>query len=766
MSQSEVLGVHLPELPKLDQEDVKAVRSFLPGKLLGRTAALLSLALLVLGFAGLVDQGLQRLLAVDLSAQPWLRFGLLLGLPLLAVSSQLAVEWRAEHGRRVLQKLAVQPGAEQSGYFRIGPYLNAAEDRVRFDRADRAHEKVLAWIERSAGVPLYLTGDSGSGKSSLLNAFVLPTLRERGWTVVEARAWQDPETALREALAQLPGPRRPRQGESPDLRALIDGVARRAGSGVLLVLDQFEEFVILGKQEQQQKFAALLGDLRATPIQGLCLLLVLRSDYQTFLDDMGLPPLRYGENFYQVGRFTIAAATGFMARSGLELQPDAVDRLVTSAAELDETPGLVRPITLNVIGYVLATGKPVASTLDAGQLVRRYIELTVGQPVIRDFAPRVLEHLVTEQGTKRPRSEQELACSTNFRRGEVRAVLNGLSAAALARPLDPAQGVWELSHDFVARAVGRYLGRRRHTLSRRTISYAAPALLATGTLLGFGMIAWNQLSLYQLRYELSELGFAITPGNRGPVASTSSQFKIEHLAEAGPLLARFSALRALDLESKGVEGLDPLQNLTGLQWLNLTGNFLVYNLDPIESLTALQVLGLGNTGVESLEPLKHLTVLQWLDLGGTKVGNLEPLRGLTALQTLRLNATKVENLEPLKGLTALQGLDLYATKVENLEPLRGLTALLTLNLGGTEIENLEPLKGLTALQTLDLSYTKIESLEPLIGLPALQLLYLSDSVSEVERVRLNHLRQDQGLQPVGIMPGLPPPLIPGPGRPR
>ena len=308
MSQTEALGIHIPELPKIDPEDVKAVRGFLPGKLLGRTAAMLSLALVVLVLLDLVDQRLQRLLGVDLSTRPWL--GLLLGFLLLAVASQLAVEWRAKRSRRVLQKLAVQPGAEQSGYFRIGPYLNTTEDRLRFDRADRAHEKVLAWIERSASVPLYLTGDSGSGKSSLLNAFVLPTLRERGWTVVEARAWQDPETALREALVQLPVPRRSRRAENPDFRALIEGAARRAGAGLLLVLDQFEEFVSLGKPEQQQKFAGLLCGLRATPVHGLCLLLVLRSDYQTFLDDMGLPPLRYGENFYQVGRFTIAAATG------------------------------------------------------------------------------------------------------------------------------------------------------------------------------------------------------------------------------------------------------------------------------------------------------------------------------------------------------------------------------------------------------------------------------------------------------------------------
>jgi hypothetical protein len=168
MSLTDAIDGHISRLPTLDPEDLKAVRGFVPGKLLGRTAALLSLALLVFGFAGSVDLSLRRLLDVDLSPTPWLRFGLLLGLPLLAVGSQLLVEWRGERNRRVLQRLAVRLGAEQSGYFRIGPYLNTTEDRARFNRADGAHEKVLNWLERSASIPLYLTGDSGSGKSSLV----------------------------------------------------------------------------------------------------------------------------------------------------------------------------------------------------------------------------------------------------------------------------------------------------------------------------------------------------------------------------------------------------------------------------------------------------------------------------------------------------------------------------------------------------------------------------------------------------------------------
>ncbi|MGH8574145.1 MAG: AAA family ATPase, partial [Gammaproteobacteria bacterium] len=193
------------------------------------------------------------------------------------------------------QALAITPHAVPGGYFRIGPYLGTPEDLARFDRADQAHKKVLDWVPQASAVPLYLTGDSGSGKSSLLNAFVLPSLRARQWTIAEARVYQDPESALRDALAKLPGRRR-REGELAKLRDLIEAAAQRAADRLLLVLDQFEEFVILAEPKTKNAFSALLADLQADPVEGLRLLLVLRSDYQTALEEIGLPPLRQQEN--------------------------------------------------------------------------------------------------------------------------------------------------------------------------------------------------------------------------------------------------------------------------------------------------------------------------------------------------------------------------------------------------------------------------------------------------------------------------------------
>ena len=67
MGEASTLAQDPPKLLKLDKADVRAIRSFLPGKVLGRTAALLALVVLVLGFAGSVDVGLQRILGSRLN---------------------------------------------------------------------------------------------------------------------------------------------------------------------------------------------------------------------------------------------------------------------------------------------------------------------------------------------------------------------------------------------------------------------------------------------------------------------------------------------------------------------------------------------------------------------------------------------------------------------------------------------------------------------------------------------------------------------------
>jgi hypothetical protein len=72
MGEASTLAQESPKLLTLDKANVKAIRSFLPGKVLGRTAALLALVVLVLGFATSVDVGLERFLGFPLEPR-WLK---------------------------------------------------------------------------------------------------------------------------------------------------------------------------------------------------------------------------------------------------------------------------------------------------------------------------------------------------------------------------------------------------------------------------------------------------------------------------------------------------------------------------------------------------------------------------------------------------------------------------------------------------------------------------------------------------------------------
>ena len=210
MGEASTLTAGSPKLLELDKADVQAVRSFLPGKVLGRTAALLALVVLVLGFAGTVDAGLERFLGFPLEPR-WLKYALLIGIPVLIVGAQIVAEWQAERKRRQAQALAVKTEAGREDYFRIGPYLDTADDRAKFDRADRIHEKVLDW-RNVAGV-------------NIRHRFIPP----RKHLALHAQ-----KLALKPRLQILRTDRRPMLGrlEQAHRSALADHVPRNAGMGL------------------------------------------------------------------------------------------------------------------------------------------------------------------------------------------------------------------------------------------------------------------------------------------------------------------------------------------------------------------------------------------------------------------------------------------------------------------------------------------------------------------------------------------------------
>jgi hypothetical protein len=152
---------------------------------------------------------------------------------------------------------------------------------------------LLDWLQHSQDQILYLTGKSGCGKSSLLEAFVIPQLKSSApsFVIFKIRAYQDPLNAVRQELCR-PGViwQQSAPGDTVPISTLLEiACADVAPRPILIVVDQFEEFVILRNDEQQAHFAALLNYLYQKPIQGLTLLFVMRGDYMGLTNNLALP---------------------------------------------------------------------------------------------------------------------------------------------------------------------------------------------------------------------------------------------------------------------------------------------------------------------------------------------------------------------------------------------------------------------------------------------------------------------------------------------
>jgi hypothetical protein len=297
------------------------------------------------------------------------------------------------------------------------------------------------------------------------------------------------------------------------VRAILEKASRHLSQEhLLLVFDQFEEFLLIGEQnpERVKTLAELLESLQQDRIDRVFILLVVRSDYlvrlQELLRKAKLPPLRQHENWQEVTAFSERHARDFLDKSGLQLGPSLTDDVFREIDRIEGTQGLVRPITLNMVGLVLdrhaiSREQSLPARRIRGGLVLDYLSSCIGRSEVRDHARHVLRHMITPEATKRPRSLSELAGETEFPEPVVNGCLTLMEKDGLVRLVDESKNVWEISHDFVARLLATVLARPGWLqVVRPWLTPAALAIWVASLALAYSYRPWYMnLTVEQIR---------------------------------------------------------------------------------------------------------------------------------------------------------------------------------------------------------------------------------------------------------------------------
>jgi serine/threonine protein kinase/formylglycine-generating enzyme required for sulfatase activity len=308
-----------------------------------------------------------------------------------------------------------------------------------------------------------VAGDSGTGKSSLCRAGVLPWLVDNdGWSRVDVVPGRHPVRSLAAALATWSGT------DEATLEALLrdtpDAVARairhqaatptdRPGRRLLLFVDQLEELLTLSELDEARVVAAALAAL-AVRVPSVRVLATGRSD---FLSRLAMLP-GLGEEMSR-GLYFLRPLTGERIREvivrpaaikGVAFESEAlVDTLVE---QTEQAPGGL-PLLQFTLAEVWDSRDASTRTIRAdslaalggvaGALTRHADRLLAGlEADEKAAARRILLRLVTTEGTRARRPESELLTD-----GSERAALEVLVRGRIVVANHVQHGAYEIAHE-------------------------------------------------------------------------------------------------------------------------------------------------------------------------------------------------------------------------------------------------------------------------------------------------------------------------------
>lgn len=483
--------------------------------------------------------------------------------------------------------------AVRTPYKGLSPFDDSELDALLFFGRERETEIVVANALASRLTVLY--GPSGVGKSSLLRAGVVRSLRQLSSTepmgVAYYSSWSgDPilgiDEAVRGALAEAFGGD---PGEAPgDLPDRVDGWTAALGGELVLVLDQFEELFLY--HDDGGGLLEVLPELVTRPGLRLNVVLGIRDDALAKLDVFKARIPGLFSNYLRLDLLdreaARAAILGPLERYNeleggeVTIEPELVEAVLGEVAAGRIEPGLIGRGTvgetvedrsrvetpyLQLVMQKLweverERRSPVlrlatlAELGGAQRIVEDHLEHAMAAltPLQRDVAAGMFDHLVTPSGAKIAHGVADLASFAHVDEAQIQPVLSSLSRERILRPTGEnghAGDRYEIYHDVLAGAVLAWrakhdaeiaLVRERVESRRRQRRLAIVAGVALGAFALMAALTAFALSQRSTARHQAELALV-------------QQRKADHaaqIAQAATVRERRATLRAKGLSAK------------------------------------------------------------------------------------------------------------------------------------------------------------------------------------------------------------------------
>ena len=381
-------------------------------------------------------------------------------------------------------------------------------------RADGLPDSIHFWKVRIEEMDLDKTfkvgtvfGPSGCGKTSLVKAGLLPRLSAVVIPIyIQATATETESGLLRGVRKHLPH----LSGDTDLGNALIavKEHINRDHRKVLLVIDQFEQWLHANRGQENTELARALSECDGERVQAL---VMVRDDFSMalfrFLEVLGID-FKKGENAYVIHRFdhqharkvlmAFGRAYGRLPAAGGDLTQEQKDFLEQALKGLSQD-GEVVPVRLalfaEMVGEMVggrpwtpATLREVGGTEGVGVT---FLEKTFNSPkdnpnyhLHQKAAQGVLKALLPESGTNikgHMRSHEELLGSSRYSArpkafGDLLRILD--SETRLITPIDP-EGIdesaehsitggkyYQLTHDYLVPSIREWLNRKQKETRR------------------------------------------------------------------------------------------------------------------------------------------------------------------------------------------------------------------------------------------------------------------------------------------------------------